>query len=109
MWMLNLSPREHTALAEESLRRAEAGIKSVEIQENFMCRTQQGIPAGFTASEELGVTERFDEYENDENHMLLPSQSPPLNPIEHLLEIYIVKGCGFEKVAVVFPDGRSNL
>lgn len=26
----------------------------------------------------------FDEYENDVNHMLLPLQSPHLNPVEHL-------------------------
>ena len=35
-----------------------------------------------------GVTECFDEYENNVNHMRWPSPSPPLNPIENLLEIF---------------------
>uniref|UniRef100_A0A0E9VGM2 Tc1-like transposase DDE domain-containing protein n=1 Tax=Anguilla anguilla TaxID=7936 RepID=A0A0E9VGM2_ANGAN len=30
---------------------------------------------------EQGVTERFDEYVNDVNHMLWPLQSPDHNPI----------------------------
>ena len=31
-----------------------------------------------------GVTEWFDEYENNVNHVLWPSQSPELNPVENL-------------------------
>ncbi len=31
-----------------------------------------------------GVTEWFDENENDVNHMLWSVQSPDLNPVEHL-------------------------
>lgn len=34
-----------------------------------------------------GVTERFDGYENDMNHVLRSSLSPDLSPTEHLWEI----------------------
>uniref|UniRef100_A0A3B4YAJ7 Tc1-like transposase DDE domain-containing protein n=1 Tax=Seriola lalandi dorsalis TaxID=1841481 RepID=A0A3B4YAJ7_SERLL len=34
-----------------------------------------------------GVTEWFDEYENNVNHMLWPPESPDLNPVNHLCQI----------------------
>lgn len=62
------------------------------------CKSTQSYSAWSSLSNENGLfqddfahihsvqvlSKRFDEDENDENHMLLPSQSPNLNPIWHL-------------------------
>lgn len=53
-----------------------------------------------------GLTEWLDEYKNDVNHMLQPSQSPDLNTINDTTLIYTIQ---YNTVHVIVPVGKYVL